>query len=163
MHKKWLLVLSLILIAGIIFYSTRPQDRWECREGTWTRIGSPKTTQPTTPCVGNANKPKLPDTPPESILYSLYSTFKIAKTSPSPELSLGTKYYSASFKNKISKNIKTCFETQTKNISIRKRNITNSTASVLVDQTIDDKKIPVIFDLIVSDEIWLIDNISCPK
>jgi hypothetical protein len=169
MKKKSILITSavvvLFLFLGTILIRNQ-QDAWLCKEGTWVRKGSPRVSQPTTPCKGNRIEEEMPTIPPDSIVVSFYRLIQKDKSQFEKDGYKKNPYLADSFKMNIAKNPTLnpflCSDKPLTNYALTKSSIIHRKAIVQTQQSFDIEKKIVPFELEAIGKEWKIINIKCP-
>jgi len=164
--------LLVILILGAILLKGGAKDKWICKNGQWIRQGSPKVSQPRTPCQGARMGQELPEIPPDSTVVSFYS-WLIKNTDAISTGSYKTSPYLAdSYKQKIPQLISSaqsstynpfvCSDEQLKSYKMSKSSVKDHTGLVNVEATFGTGEKPILVQLQTQGKSWKIQNITCP-
>lgn len=167
--KKMLLfigVILLILVGTALFFVSNPKDAWICKDGEWIRKGSPKTSQPTTPCSGQNTKIKLPVVPPESALVSFY-TWLIKEDASALESYKTNPNLAESYKISLESLIETgnnpflCSSETLIAITPKKTTLHGAKATLHFEQKFQTETKQAVAEVVAVKDTWEITNISC--
>jgi hypothetical protein len=163
MKKNTLLFISIVFVILIIVVGAnflfKSQDSWVCKNGQWTRKGSPQSSQPKTPCPGSENVVAMPQVPPESAAISFSK--EVSKPENAGKYQ-NSSYLSETMKKK-SETTYSCLLSIPKSTNIAEHSVIGNKAVVILQQVFSQEKKLVTFNLIVTDKTWKISNITCPK
>lgn len=169
MNKKLIFIsgLLVILIGTFVLLNLNPKDTWICKDGVWVRKGSPKMSQPITPCAGGNTKMKLPVVPPESALVGFYTSIKKEDTytQDSYKLSpyLSDLYIAAIEKKKPGENPVLCSKELFVGITPKKTSLQDMKAIIQFEQKFKSEIKAAIAYVQVEKDVWKITNIACSE
>ncbi len=169
--KKKLLFIGLILVILVgtaLFFFSNPKDAWICKDGEWIRKGSPKTSQPITPCAGQNTRTKLPVVPPESALVSFY-TWLIKEDASALESYKTSPYLAESYKISLASLIKTgenpflCSSETLTAITPKKTTLQGTKATLQFEQKFQTETKQASAEVVAVNEAWEITKITCSE
>ncbi len=173
-NKKIVIVgifLLVSLIVGPVFFKGS-NDQWICKDGQWIRQGSPKVSQPQTPCQGARTGEELPSIPPDSTVVSFYSWLLKNTDALSSQSYKKSQYLTDSYKQKIPQLIASthdsaykpfvCADIQPSSYKIIKSSTTKQTATVEIEETFETGKKTSLVQLQTQGKDWKIQNVICP-
>lgn len=169
MKKKIFFSIGIIflIIIGLIFFQGK-KDKWICKDGLWTRIGSPKFSQPTTPCTGKRKDQELPSIPPDSTVVSFYNLLLKEDNIVTNEAYKNSPYLTDSVKQKINPEVGEtqlffCSDEQPKSYKITQSSTNQTKATVTIEETFEAQKVMVPISLQAVEKQWKITEIKCAK
>ena len=148
-----IIILLAIIGTAIIIQG---KNAWVCKDGTWTRVGSPQTSEPKQPCPGAHSAISSPTIPPDSTVAGFYTEqMKIQNAAGEAPVKTNT-YLSSTYKKPD-----LCSDEQLKSFKIGKAVSTQPKANVAVELHFETKSTNAQVELIGEGTRWKISKIAC--